>query len=157
PGASFVESLRAELNSVRAQSRALGSVLWWYLLPGLIGLVIATWGQRIDVFTKIFCILFYIGVDAFIYWINQWARSKQLVPLEAQLESLLHAAETGEPLEQQHVASLRPIALSMAAADQVKPVEFKVAFWQIAIYGEIGFIGIWFFGMVVPYAIVSLI
>jgi hypothetical protein len=36
----------------------------------------------------------------------------------------------------------------MAAADQVKPVEFKVAFWQIAIYGVTGFVGIWFFLMV---------
>jgi hypothetical protein len=35
----------------------------------------------------------------------------------------------------------------MAAADRVKPAEFKVAFWQIALYGEIGFIGIWFFFM----------
>ena len=33
PGATIVESLRAELNSVRTQSRLLGSVLWWYLLP----------------------------------------------------------------------------------------------------------------------------
>ena len=31
-GATLVASLRAELNSVRAQSRLLGSVLWWYLL-----------------------------------------------------------------------------------------------------------------------------
>jgi hypothetical protein len=32
----------------------------------------------------------------------------------------------------------------MAAADQVKPVEFKVGFWQVALYGEIAFIGFWF-------------
>ena len=88
-----------------------------------------------------------IAVNAFIYWLNQRARSKQLLPVEAQLESLLHSAETGEPLDETHVANLRPIVLSMAAADQVKPAEFKVAFWQIAIYGEIGFVGIWFFWM----------
>ena len=34
PGATVVESLQAELYAVRAQSRLLGSVLWWYLLPG---------------------------------------------------------------------------------------------------------------------------
>ena len=33
------------MNSVRAQSRLLGSVLWWYLLPGLIGLLVMTWGH----------------------------------------------------------------------------------------------------------------
>lgn len=147
PGATIVESLRAERNSVRAQSRLLGSVLWWYLLPPTIGMVIATWGLRIDPYTKIFCTLFFIAVDAFLYWLNQWARSKQLLPVEAQVESLLRSAETGEPLDETQVASLRPIALSMAAADQVKPAEFKVAFWQIALWGEIGFIGIWFFLM----------
>src|SRR5439155_8810758 len=60
PGATTVASLRAELNSVRAQSRLLGSVLWWYLLPGFIGLLVATWGMRIDPYTKIFCTLFFI-------------------------------------------------------------------------------------------------
>jgi hypothetical protein len=147
PGATTVESLRAELNSVRAQSRSLGSVQWWYLLPGFIGLLVATWGLRIDLYTKIGCTLFFIAVDALIYWLNQWARRKQLLPLEARLESLLHSAETGEPLDETHVANLRPIVLSMTAADRVKPAEFKVAFWQIALFGEIGFIGIGFFLM----------
>ncbi len=88
-----------------------------------------------------------IAVNAFVYWLNQWARSKQLLPLEAQLESLIHSTETGEPFDQTHVANLRPIVVSMAAADQVKPAEFKVAFWQLALYGEIGFVGIWIFGV----------
>jgi len=35
----------------------------------------------------------------------------------------------------------------MAAADRVKPAEFKVAFWQLAFYGEIAFIAFWFFLM----------
>ena len=96
---------------------------------------------------KIVCTLFFIAVDVFIYRLNQRARSKQLLPLEAQLESLLHSAETGEPLDETHVANLRPIVLSMAAADQVKPVEFKVAFWQLAIFGVPGIVGIWFFLM----------
>ncbi len=147
-GATIVESLRAELNSVRAQSRLLGSVLWWYLLPPGIGLLVATWGMKIHLHAKIPATLLFIAVYAFVYWLNQWARSKQLLPLEAQLKSLLHSAETGEPVEETHVANLRPIVLSLAAADQVKPAEFKVAFWQIALYGEIGFVGIWFFGMV---------
>jgi len=147
PGATIVDSLRAELNAVRAQSRLLGSVLWWYLLPPTIGMLVATWGLPINLHAKIASTLVFIGMDALIYWLNRWARSKQLLPLEAQLQSLLHSAETGEPLDETHVANLRPIALSMAAAEQVKPAEFKVAFWQIALYGEIGFVGIWFFLM----------
>jgi hypothetical protein len=147
PDATIVESLRAELNSVRAQSRLLESVLWWYLLPPGIGLLVMTWGMRTNLHAKIPATLIYVAVYAFVYWLNQWARSKQLLPVEAQLQSLLHSAETGEPLNQTQVANLRPTVLSMAAADHVKPAEFKVAFWQIAIYGEIGFVGIWFFLM----------
>ena len=45
PGATVVESLRAELNSVRTQSHLLGSVLWWYLLPLAVSACwSATWG-----------------------------------------------------------------------------------------------------------------
>lgn len=147
PGATIVESLRAELNSVRTQSRLLGSVLWWYLLPPGIGLLVATWGMRINLHAKIPATLIYVALYGFIYWLNQRARSKELLPMEAQLESLLHSAETGEPLDEADVANLRPIVLSMAAADRVKAAEFKVAFWQLALYGEIGFVGIWFFLM----------
>jgi hypothetical protein len=147
PGSTLVESLRAELNSVRAQSRLLGSVLWWYLLPPGIGLLVATWGMPIHLHAKIPATLLYVALYASIYWLNRWARSKQLLPLEAQLQSLLRSAETGEPLDETHVTNLRPIVLSMAAADHVNPVEFKVAFWQLAIFGVPGIVGIWFFLM----------
>lgn len=154
PGATVVEALRAELNSVRAQSRLLGSVLWWYLLPGFVGLLVMTWGglpihdpaaMLAAIPGNILMTFFFIAVDVFIYWLNQKERVDRLLPLESQLESLLRSAETGDPLDNTQIADLRPIAISMAAADQVDPVEFKVAFWQVALWGEIGFIGIWFF------------
>lgn len=147
PGATTVETLRAELRAVRAQSRLLGSVLWWYLLPLTVGVLISTWDKRMNVAGAIFVALIVGAVDAFVWWLNQRARAKELLPVEAQLQSLLYSAETGEPPEQAHVAGLRPIVLSMAAANQAKPVEFRVALWQIAVFGEIGFVGIWFFGM----------
>jgi hypothetical protein len=147
PGATVVESLRAELNSVRTQSRLLGSVLWWYILPSFIGVTGATWGLRIDPYSKMFCTAFFVAVGAWIYWLNQRAVSNQLLPLEAQLQSLLHSAETGEPPDETHAANLRPIVVSMAAADRIKPAEFKVAFWQLAVFGIPGIVGIWFFLM----------
>jgi hypothetical protein len=148
PGATTVEFLRAELKSVRAQSQLLGSILWWYLLPLAIGLFLCTWGDSSGgVGGKIGSTIFVIALFAFIYWLNQRARAIELLPMEAQLESLLHSSETGEPVDETQVANLRPIVLSIAAADQIKPAEFKVAFWQIALWGEIGFIGIWFFLM----------
>jgi hypothetical protein len=147
PGATVVESLRAELALVRAQSRALGSVLWWYLLPLTIGLAIATWGLPRPIYGKILATLFFIALAVIVHWLNQWARARQLLPLETQLESLLHSAETGAPVEETHAGDLRPIVVSMAAAERerVRPVEFKVAFWQIAVWGEVGFVGMWFF------------
>jgi len=117
------------------------------LLPPTVGVLIATWGLPIHLHAKIPFTLLMIGLDAFVYWLNQRARSRQLLPVEAQLQSLLHSAETGEPLDETHVAILRPIALSLAAASQVKPSEFKVAFWQIAFLAEICFVGFWFFLM----------
>lgn len=147
PGATIVESLRTELNSTRAQSRLLGSVLWWYVLPPTIGMLVATWGMQIQLDAKIRFTVVFIATDALVCWLNRWTRAKQFLPVEAQLESLLHSAETGQPLDERHVADLRPIALSIGAGNRVEPIEFQVAFWQLALYGEIGFVGIWFFLM----------
>ncbi len=127
-------------------------MLRWYLLPLTVGELVFVWGGLAKAVSgmavvNIAVTLVVLAVNAFIYRLNKLARAKRLLPLEAQLESLLRSAETGEPLEETHVADLRPIVLSMTAADQVKPVEFKVAFWQIAIYGVPGVVGIWFFLM----------
>jgi hypothetical protein len=146
-GATIVESLRGELNLVREQSRMLRSILWWYLGPLGVGLFLCTWGLRGGVIYKISYSIFVAVLYAFIYRINQRAREKELLPLESELKALIHSAETGEPLDEKQVANLRPIAVSLGVTENVKPVEFKVSFWQIAIYGEIGFLGIWFFLM----------
>ena len=152
PGATIVESLRAELNTVSAQSQLLGSVHWWYLLPLAIGIFVCTWGSFRGGFNSFIGNTIYtivvIALYAFIYRLNQHARASQLLPLETQLKSLLHSAETGEPLDETQAANLRTIALSMAAASHVKPVEFKVAFWQLGIFGVPGIVGIWFFLMI---------
>jgi hypothetical protein len=147
PGATLIESLRAELQAVRAQSELLGSILWWYLLPLAIGSVVFVWGLPSNMGFKIVFTAFTAALDGFIYWLNQHARSTQLRPVEAQLESLLNSAETGAPMDETQLADLRPIAISMAAAEHARPVEFAVAFSQLAIYAEIGFVGIWFFLM----------
>jgi hypothetical protein len=148
-GSSIVESLRAELKAVRAQSQLLGSILWWYLLPLAIGIFVCTWGSSgggLDgLVGNIIYSAFVIALYAWIYRLNQRARSKQLLPLEAQLQSLIHSAETGEALDEGHAANLRPIVLSMSAAEHIKPAEFKLDFWQLAIYGVSGIVGIWLF------------
>ena len=151
PGATTVESLRADLNAVRAQSRLLRSVLWWYLLPLGIGIFVCVWGSFGGGLSSLaFNLVYTVGVIAlyaYIYRLNLRARAQQLLPVEAQLESLLRSAETGAPLDETQVANLRPIVLSMSAANHVKPAEFDVAFWQLAIFGVPGIVGIWFFLM----------
>jgi len=147
PGATLVESLRAELRSVRAQSQLLGSILWWYLLPLAIGSVVFVWGLPSTLGFQIAFTAVTAALDGFIYWLNQRARSVQLHPVEAQLASLLNSAETGAPMDETQLAELRPIAISLAAGEEIKPVEFGVAFSQLAIYALIAFVGIWFFLM----------
>ena len=46
PDATVVESLRAELHSVRTQSQLLRSVGWWYLLPLEVGVLVFVWGLQ---------------------------------------------------------------------------------------------------------------
>lgn len=152
PDASVVESLRAELRSVQAQSRLLKSVAWWYLLPLEAGALLFVWGSPFDrllfgLAFKIGFTLFSLALDVAIYRLNQRAVTWQLLPLQNQLQSMLRAAESGEPLDETDAAKLRPIVLSMTAADHVKLTHFKVAFWQMALWGEVGFVGIWFFLM----------
>jgi hypothetical protein len=148
PGATLVESLRAELRSVQAQSKLLGSIFWWYLLPLAVGSIVFVWGLPSNLGFKIGFTIFTLALDVFLYRLNQYARSTQLLPMEAQLAALLEAAETGKPMDETQMADLRPIVLSArAAGDGAKPVEFDVAFWQVALYGEIGFVGMWFFRM----------
>src|SRR5436190_7846437 len=45
PDATLVDSLRAELHSVRTQSQLLRSVGWWYLLPLEVGVLVFVWGM----------------------------------------------------------------------------------------------------------------
>jgi len=147
PDAPVFDAAKVELQKIENQIRLLKSIAWWYLLPLFVGVMMHYWGAAASFGSKLGFSATVLVVYIFIYWLNQRAVNKKLLPLKRELESLIHSAETGKSLDETHVRNLRPFALAMKAADQVKPVEFKVAFWQIAIYGEIGFVGIWFFGM----------
>ncbi|MDR3402019.1 MAG: serine hydrolase [Chthoniobacter sp.] len=146
PNAPVFAAVRVELQKVDNQIGLLKSVAWWYLLPLFVGVMMVCFGTPVSLLSKLGYFVFVLALYVFIYWLNQRAVKNNLRPLKRALEALLHSAETGEPLDQTHVANLRPIIdLSMTAA--VKPAEFKVGFWQIALFGEIGFVGIWFFWM----------
>ncbi|MCL4179706.1 MAG: beta-lactamase family protein [Verrucomicrobia bacterium] len=147
PNAPIFDAVKVELHKVENQIGLLTSVAWWYLLPLLVGVMICHWGGSGGVPSKVIYSAFVLALYVFIYWLNQRAVKNNLLPLKRELASLLHAVETGEPFDQTQLPNLRRTAFSLTAASQVKPVEFKVAFWQIAIYGIPGIVGIWFFGM----------
>ncbi len=152
---SLKDCATTSLAEVSHQIWLLKNILWWYLLPPFVPMLLffgwCAWSPSGAVVAGILQFLFLVGIvlliNVFVYWLNQSAVKKCLEPRRRELEALLHWAETGEPLDETHVAKLRSMALSIAAADQVKPVEFKVAFGQIAFFGMPGIVGIWFFLM----------
>ncbi len=89
--------IEASLLQVNHQIRLLKNVLWWYLLPVMVGLAAVigsqTWairdgGARVFIFMTgctLFCGLVFWGV----YWLNQFTVRKGLEPRRQELETLL--------------------------------------------------------------------
>ncbi|MCI0744522.1 MAG: hypothetical protein L0Y58_03860, partial [Verrucomicrobia subdivision 3 bacterium] len=90
PAAPVAQWLEQERHRVYHQAELLRTVLWWYLLPFWLGTNVFFWGlpnQSLAVnitFTVVITLLY-----AWIYWLNQSARRKQLLPLKDELEALL--------------------------------------------------------------------
>ena len=98
PDTSMMQSLEAELQKINVEIALLRSVLWWYILPGTIAVVIFMAGLRGGSITfALIVALFGIAFDAFLYWINQIACDKALLPLKRELESLLRLDESDPP------------------------------------------------------------
>lgn len=98
---SLTGCVQSSLVQVKHQIWLLRNVFWWYLLPLLIGLTVATgaavWQKQIGEVKTIalgglllICFgLIYWGV----YWLNQLAVRKQLEPRRRELEALLTELE----------------------------------------------------------------
>ena len=86
PTGDFV---RAELASVKRQIHLLRTVLWWYLLPLFIGVELFLFGFPQPIGNLMGPTAVVVGVFAFVYWLNQWAVRKTLVPLQQELEKTL--------------------------------------------------------------------
>lgn len=79
-GASLAEALRVERGKLDSQIRLLKSVLWWYIAPLGVGIVLVVAGVRgFSWFT-----VGYVGIFAafvvFVYRLNQNAVRKELLP-----------------------------------------------------------------------------
>lgn len=94
---SLKACLETSLHQVNHQIWLLKNILWWYLLPVVLPLGIFAfvdlWNSRYDgavavarcIVYILFCIFLYWGV----YWINQFAVRRTLVPRQQELEGLL--------------------------------------------------------------------
>ena len=89
---SVTERLQQMIRETEAQIHLLRSVLWWYLLPCAVALFIMTldspprnfsWSPQPMSLAPL--ILLFIVV----YWVNQWAVRKQLVPRRENLRRAL--------------------------------------------------------------------
>lgn len=160
PDQPLVKIVQESLKQVDHQIWLLRNIVWWYLLPFIIPILAffgqvtwSTWSPSegwlsslLSLCLFLFFSVFLIAIYGFVYWLNKNAVRTQLQPRRTELSQLLTSLtdEIGQPLDETQIANLRPTALSLAAAAQVQRVEFKISFWQLAFYGEIGFIGIWF-------------
>jgi len=93
--------VQSALHQVNHQIWLLKNVFWWYLLPIVatlaVSITVSSWHSRHGVvvavtgfaFSMVFCGLVYWGV----YWLNQYAVRKQLMPRREELENLLAGLE----------------------------------------------------------------
>jgi CubicO group peptidase (beta-lactamase class C family) len=89
PDAPVAETLRCELQKVEVQIRLLRSVLWWYLLPLGVGVLVFYFGLQPSRSSKLGFSVFVAALYGFIYWLNQHAVKKQLLPLKHEIEASL--------------------------------------------------------------------
>jgi len=105
-GDSLVDCIQSSLANVEHQVWLLKNVLWWYLLPPGIGIVIFVGSVMLKIIQNvrgkglvdILLFLFAYLVGSFllfwgVYYLNQWAVRKYLIPRKEELEHLLHGLE----------------------------------------------------------------
>jgi CubicO group peptidase (beta-lactamase class C family) len=89
-GAPMAHWLKQERQRVHHEAELLRTVLWWYILPLGLGTNVFFWGlPHVPLAGKIgftgMATLMYV----WIYWLNQSARRKRLLPVQDELEALL--------------------------------------------------------------------
>ncbi len=92
--ASVMDTLKAELRKVEIQIGLLKTVLWWYLLPLSVGAMLFYVGLGLSWLSNAAFLGFTVATDAAIYWLNQTAVRRQLLPLKAELQSLLDSEQS---------------------------------------------------------------
>jgi CubicO group peptidase (beta-lactamase class C family) len=98
--APVMEWLKYDLAKVRQHAEDSRTLLWWYLLPFLIGMNVSTWGMKVDLLTvKIPMTVLVALIAAVTYWLNQRVRRNQWLPMQQELEALLNSDQPVLPPE----------------------------------------------------------
>jgi len=132
---SLKDCAASSLADVSHQIWLLKNVLWWYLLPFFVPMVLffgwTVWSMPVPMDTmpvaakipfllfKILFLLFLVGfvglVDGWVYWLNQSAVKKSLEPRRRELENLLAGLETeNHPSTMKTKKPLGPFLLVLA-------------------------------------------
>jgi CubicO group peptidase (beta-lactamase class C family) len=88
--APVMEWLKYDLAKVHQHAEENRTALWWSVLPFLIGTIAFLWGMPVSFSIKIGPSVLMALIAAVTYWLNQRARRKQWLPLQQELEALLH-------------------------------------------------------------------
>jgi hypothetical protein len=71
--------LKYDLAKVRQHSKDSRTLLWWYLLPFLVGMNVSTWGMKVDLLTvKIPMTVLVALIAGVTYWLNRRVWRKQV-------------------------------------------------------------------------------
>lgn len=84
-GLPLAEHCKKEVEKVDRQIFLLRNVLWWYVGPLMLGCCVMAFAEDSLIASTISCGL-YVAFGLFVYWINQRAVAKQLLPLRQELK-----------------------------------------------------------------------
>jgi hypothetical protein len=88
--APVMEWLKYDLVKVRQQADDSRTLLWWYVVPFLVGMCVSTWGMRIELMAKIGMSVMTVLIAGVTWWLNRRVWRRQWVPMQRELEALLN-------------------------------------------------------------------
>ena len=99
-GDSLINCIETSLAQVEHQIWLLKNVLWWYLLPFIIGVSIfwvhVWWLARTASWTGLFiggCFVWLFAISVGVYYLNRYCVRKKLIPRKQELEQLLRSLQ----------------------------------------------------------------
>ncbi|MES2571890.1 MAG: serine hydrolase domain-containing protein [Verrucomicrobiota bacterium] len=126
--ASVMEWLKYDLEKVRQHAEDSRTLLWWYLLPFLIGMTVSTWGMPVGWTARIGTSILTLLIAVVTYRMNQRVWRTQWVPIQHELEVLLHfapAASQPEPTKKNIIMQILLIGIVLISLGAIVFVRAK--------------------------------